>query len=38
MFAVYTDFERALYASLGAEPQERRFVRQEETIASRNPS
>lgn len=38
VFAVYMDFERGLYASLGAEPQERRFVRQDETIASRNPS
>jgi methyl acetate hydrolase len=38
VFAVYADFERALYASLGAEPEARRFVRQEETIASRNPS
>ena len=38
VFAVYADFERALYASLGTEPKERRFVREEETIASRNPS
>ncbi len=27
VFGVYGDFEQALYASLGGEPQERRFVR-----------